>query len=517
MVKEIIINSTNEDTRVALLEDRQLVEVFVERPDHERMVGDIYKGKIRKVVKGMQAAFIDIGFEQDGFLHFADMGDQVNQLFADIDEELLADTDSKKKDIDPADLLRDGQEIAVQIIKEPISNKGPKVTTELTIPGRFLVLLPNQNRIGVSRKIYNVGERKRLRTTVRKFLPKNFGLIIRTVAEGKSEDALRQDFQSLLKAWQRIEKKIQTAPPRTLLFKDLGMVSSIIRDLFSPDVQRVVVDSRKMHREVTRYLKQVGSELLKKVEYYRSRKPIFDAFGIENEIQRSLQKKVWMKNGGYLIIEHTEALTVVDVNSGRYFGRKDHERNSLKINIEAAREIARQLRLRDVGGLIVIDFIDMMHEENKKKVINELYKVFSRDRAISKIEGMSRFGIVEMTRQRTRPSLVYNINEPCSMCEGTGLVPTKGTVLANIERALRRYTATRNDRRLIIRAHPNIVKYLNQNGIISRRMQLMWKYWLKIETQEDDALKPFEFRLLKKKTKEDITEQYTQTLERERR
>lgn len=348
---------------------------------------------------------------------------------------------------------------------------------------------------------------------VRKILPKNYGLIIRTVAEGKTEDVLRQDFQKLMKVWKQIERKIQTVPPPALLFEDLGMVSSIIRDLFTSDVERVVVDSRKMHREVTRYLKQVGSELLKKVEYYRSRKPIFDAFGIEDEINRSLQNKVWMKTGGYLIIEHTEALTVVDVNSGRYFGKKDHERNSLKINLEAAREIARQLRLRDVGGLIVIDFIDMNYEENKRKVINELHKVFARDRAISKIEGMSRFGLAEMTRQRTRPSLVHNINEPCEMCEGTGLVPTKGTVLANIERGLRRYTATRHDRRLIIRAHPNIVNYLNNHGV-SRRMRLMWKYWLKIETQEDESLKPFEFRLLKKKTKEDITEKYAFLQER---
>jgi len=513
MLKEIVINSTNEDTRVALLEDHKLVEVFVERPGRERMVGDIYKGRIRKVVKGMQAAFIDIGFDQDAFLHFSDMGANVNQLFADIDEELLEG--ESKRDIDPADLLRNNQEISVQIFKEPISSKGPKVTTEITIPGRFLVLLPNQRRIGISRKIVDVKERKKLRTAVRKFLPKNFGLIIRTVAEGKSEDALRQDLQSLLKEWKRVEQKIQTAKPPALIYQDLGMASSVIRDLFTADVERVVIDSRKMYREITTYLKQAGSELLKKVEYYKSRRPVFDAFGIEDELQRSLQKKFWMENGGYLIIEHTEALTVVDVNSGRYFGKKDHERNSLKINLEGAREIARQLRLRDVGGLIVIDFIDMMQEENKKKVTNELYKVFSRDRAISKIEGMSRFGLVEMTRQRTRPSLVYNINEPCTMCSGTGLVPTKGTILANIERGLRRYTATRNDRRLIVRAHPEVVSYLNNHGI-SRRMRLMWKYWLKIETEEDENLKPFEFRLLVKKTKEDITEKYAMPQEREK-
>ncbi len=506
MKKEIIINSTNEDTRIAILENGQLVELFVERSDNERMVGDIYKGRVRKVVRGMQAAFIDIGFEQDAFLHFNDMGSNVNQLFADIDEELL-EGNGHSKDVDPADLLRTGQEIVVQIIKEPISNKGPKVTTELTIPGRFMVLVPNQKRIGVSRKIASAKERRRLRQIARKILPKNFGLIIRTAAAGKGEEVLVQDLNKLIKTWNKIQQKIKTEEPPMLLFKDLGMASSVIRDLFTADVARVVVDSRKLYREITRYLKDVGSELLSRVEYFKSREPIFDVFHIEEEIEKSLLKKVWMKNGGYIFIEHTEALTVVDVNSGRYFGRKNHEQNSLKINLEASREIARQLRLRDVGGLIVIDFIDMEREENRKKVLNELQKEFSRDRAITRIEGMSRFGLVQMTRQRIRPSLLYNISEPCPLCEGSGLVPTKSTVLASIERAIRRYLARGNDRRLLIRAHPEIVEYLN-NRRFGRRFRLMLKYLVKIDTQEDESLKPFEFRLIKKKTGEDVTDQF---------
>jgi len=504
MKKEIIINSTNEDTRIALLENNKLVELFVERPDNERMVGDIYKGRVRKVVKGMQAAFIDIGFDHDAFLHFSDMGSHVSQLFGDIDLEALEE-ETAGDDIEPADLLKVGKEIVVQIIKEPISNKGPRVTTELTLPGRFLVLLPNQQRIGVSRKITSARERKRLKRIGRKLLPKNFGLIIRTVAEGKSEEILKQDLQKLLKNWNKIQNKIRNTKAPILIFKDLGMASSVIRDLFTSDVHRVVVDSRKMYREVTRYLKEVGSDLLSRVEYFKSRLPIFDVFHIEEEIQRSLERKVWMKNGGYLIIEYTEAMTVVDVNSGRYFGKKEQERNSLKVNLEAAREIARQMRLRDVGGLIVIDFIDMLEEANKKKVLHELQKEFARDRAITRIEGMSRFGLVEMTRQRTRPSLIYNINEPCPVCEGTGLVPTKGTLLANIERALRRYIAANYDRRLIIRGHPQLIEYLN-NKRLSRRLRLMWKYWVKIDTETDEKLNPYEFRILIKKTREDVTE-----------
>ncbi|MEJ2537880.1 MAG: Rne/Rng family ribonuclease, partial [Calditrichia bacterium] len=325
MKKEIIINSTNEDTRIALVENSKLVEIFVERPDYERMVGDIYKGRIRRVVKGMQAAFINIGFEQDAFLHFSDMGNKVNQLFADIDEELL-ENENKRSDVDPSDLLRNNQEIAVQIIKEPISSKGPRVTTELTLPGRYMVLAPNQDRVGVSRKLSSIQERKRLRNLARKIRPKNFGLIIRTAAEGKDEETLKTDLQKLMRTWREVQSEIKKTDPPKLIFKDLGMASSVIRDLFTSDVERVVIDSRKMYREITHYLKDVGSELLQKVEYFKSREPIFDFFNIEPELQRSLERKVWMKNGGYIIIEQTEALTSIDVNSGRYFGRKDHER-----------------------------------------------------------------------------------------------------------------------------------------------------------------------------------------------
>ena len=509
MRKEIIINSTNEDTRIALLEKGKLVELFVERPDKERMVGDIYKGRVRRVVKGMQAAFIDIGFEQDAFLHFSDMGSNINQLFADIEEESLEEGNGKGKEhIEPPDLLRNGQEIVVQIIKEPISSKGPRVTTELTIPGRFLVLVPNQRRIGISRKIASRQERRRLRMLARKLLPKNFGLIVRTVAEGKDENIIKQDLQKLLKEWNRIQTLIQSTKPPMLLFQDLGMASSVIRDLFTSDVDRVVVDSRKMYREIVRYLKEVGSELVERVEYFKSKKPIFDVFRIEEDIQRSLQKKVTMPNGSYIFIEHTEALTVVDVNSGRYFGKKDHERNSLKINLEAAREIARQLRLRDVGGLIVIDFIDMEQEENKQKVLNELRKEFARDRAVSRIGDISRFGLVEMTRQRIRPSLIYNINEPCPNCDGNGLVPTKGTILANIERAIRRYVASRLDRRIILQLHPGMLEYLD-NKPFGRRFRLMWKYWIKIIAQPNEQLRPHEFRILEKRTGKDVTEKFT--------
>lgn len=507
MEKEIIINSTNEDSRIALLEDKKLVEIFIERPDKERQVGDIYKGKVRKLVKGMQAAFIDIGFKQDAFLHFSDMGNNVGQLFADIDNDDLEDNGEVRSDMDPQDLLHNGQEIVVQITKEPIAHKGPRVSTEINIPGRFLVLLPKLRKVGVSRKIASHKERKRLRSLMRSLLPKDFGLIIRTVADGKDEEMLKQDLDKLVAEWHALEKKLESAPAFSLLYKDLSMASSVIRDLFTEDVKRVVVDSRKMFRELVDYLKDVNSGLHQRVEYYRSRKPIFDAFNVESEIQRSIEKKVWMDNGGYLFIEQTEALTVVDVNSGRYFGRKDHERNSLKINLEASREVARQLRLRDIGGLIVVDFIDMEQATNRKRLLNELNKEFARDRAVSKIEPMSRFGLVEMTRQRVRPSLIHNIYEHCPTCIGTGLVPTKGTIMSTVERALRRYTTSRLDRRVILQLHPTMLEYVD-NKRFGRRFQLMWKYWIKIVAEVNEELMPHEFRLLEKRNRKDVTGEF---------
>ncbi|HQV30840.1 MAG TPA: Rne/Rng family ribonuclease [Calditrichia bacterium] len=531
--KEIIINSTNEDTRIALVEDKKLVELFVERPDNQRMVGDIYKGKVRKVVKGMQAAFIDIGFPQDAFLHFSDMGASIDQLFADVDEEDLEQAREKNEngkqdgrdkrrhgrsrrktgntDVEPWELLRNGQEIAVQIVKEPISNKGPRVTTELTLPGRYLVLVPNESNIGISRKIASNKERRRLRQAIRPLLPENCGLIVRTVAEGKSSEGVQQDLKKLLRDWNEVQEKIKTVKSPELIYQDLGMASSVIRDLFTTDVKRVVVDSRKMHKELLKYLEQVGSDLGERVEYFKSRKPIFDVFGIEDEIQRSLEKKVWMDNGGYIIVEHTEALTVVDVNSGRFFGRKNHERNSLKINLDASREIARQMRLRDVGGLIVVDFIDMEEEPNRRRVLNEMLKEFARDRSVTKIEGMSRFGLVEMTRQRIRPSLIYNFTESCPNCGGSGLVPTPGTILASLERALRRYLSSRLDRRVILQVHPDLVDYLEDKRD-RRRSKLMWKYWVMIAVEANPDLKAHEFKILVKRNRNDVTEQFTRTV-----
>ncbi|MEJ2055554.1 MAG: ribonuclease E/G, partial [Calditrichaceae bacterium] len=324
-----------------------------------------------------------------------------------------------------------------------------------------------------------------------------------TVAEGINDKIVKKDMNSLIKTWNKIEANIRQHPAPKLVYKDMAMASSIIRDLFSSDVDRVVVDSRKLMREIVSYLKYVAPKLAKKVSYYRGQQPIFDKFKIETEIEKMSQSKVWMRNGGYIIIEPTEALVSIDVNSGKFIGKQDHETNSLRINLEAAREIARQARLRDLGGLIVIDFIDMNQEENKQKIYNELRKEFNKDRSITKIEEVSRFGLIEMTRQRVRPSVLSTINDSCPVCDGTGMVPTLNTTVGRIERWIQRYRSGRGDRRITIRATPDLYTYLNQ-GRYNRRLKLMWKYWMKIKVVKDTGLEFGEFAVYDRLNKSPI-------------
>jgi ribonuclease G len=504
MTKEIIINATNEETRIAILEDGTLMELFVEKPETQRMVGDIYKGKVSNVLPGMKAAFINIGFEQNAFLHFSDVSESTHMFLLDFDDEEEERQHTRNEDnFDAAKDLKKNQDIVVQIMKEPIGSKGCRVTSQISIPGRFAVLVPNQSYIGVSRKITNFKEKKRLRRIAQQVLPKKYGLILRTQAEDKSEKVIGDDIKNLLKTWEQIDQRLHEQQAPSMVYKDMGMASSIIRDVFTPDVSKVVVDSRKLMRELTMYVKEVAPKLRHKIEYYKIREPIFEHFKIEDEIKRSMLSKIWLKNGAYLVIQQTEAMVVIDVNSGKFIGKKDHESNSLRINLEAAREIARQARLRDLGGLIVIDFIDVQQDSNKTKILNELRKEFQKDRSITKIEPMSRFGLMEMTRQRVRPSVLHSIHEDCPMCNGTGLVPTLGTLVADLERWIQQYRAGRGDRRITIRVTGETYNYLNA-GKFSRRLQLMWRYWIKINLFKDDSLPFRQFKVFDRKNEKEI-------------
>lgn len=503
MTKEIIINASMGETRIAILEEKRLVELFVEKPDRERMVGDVYLGKVVNVVKGMRAAFVNIGQKQDAFLHFSDIGETFSTVSSIIDR----DEDNNVEQKFRPDQIKVGQEILVQIIKEPISTKGSRLTTEISIPGRFTVLVPNSTVVGVSKKIESIKERRRIRRLAKSVRPEGFGVIVRTVAEGRDDDVLKSDIYSLLKVWNKIEKKLKNSKPPMLIYKDMGMLSSVIRDLFTSDVERLVVDSSKLYREIVSYLKEVGYSLIKSVEYYNKRTPIFDFYGIESEIEASLARKVLMKSGGSIVFDQTEALVAIDVNSGKFIGHKNHEQNSLRINLEAATEIARQLRLRDLGGIVVIDFIDMKDEKNKRRLYDEFKRELRKDRAQANITPISEFGLIEMTRERVRPSVLFTFSETCPTCKGLGRITTKGTILTKIERWVKRFKASSKDRRLKLVTHPEIKSFLAE-GIRNPIRRIMWKQRILIDLQEDVNLEIDEFRFYSHKTNVDITEKF---------
>ncbi|MBI4530780.1 MAG: Rne/Rng family ribonuclease [Candidatus Latescibacteria bacterium] len=514
MRKEIIINVASHETRIAILEDGELVEILVERSENERTVGDIYKGVVTAVLPGMQAAFVDIGLEKSAFLHVSDVAD--TDL---VDSTILDDQDGEEEEETPVrsrrpsrfvpiqNLLQKGQEIMVQITKEQIGTKGPRVTSQVSLPGRFVVLVPGESYIGVSRKITNWAEKRRLRDLVRSLKLENIGIIIRTVGEGHGQKELEDDINRLVKLWQKIERKAKRLKAPCLLHEEMGMTSSLIRDLFSEDVDRVVTDSKYEYKQILSYLKTVAPNLRSRVELYREQTPIFDAFNIESEIEKTLDRKVWLKKGGFLVIDHTEAMVTIDVNSGKYVGTSDHESTMLKINLDAAREIARQLRLRDIGGIIVIDFIDMTASKNRKRIADELIANLKRDRSKISVSQMSDFGLVEMTRQRVRPSLLYTFSEPCPTCSGIGRVQGRDTTLTKIERWLKRATTVINERRLTLYVHPTVAEYLGEDD--GERLKAIRRATrVRLDVTADPNLSIEDYRFFSLERNMDITEEF---------
>ncbi|MDC1416368.1 Rne/Rng family ribonuclease, partial [bacterium] len=422
MQKEIFINESMGETRIAIQEDNQLVEVYVEKQDNHRMVGNVYKGKVENVLPGMQAAFVDIGYDLNAFLPFSEIGSD-EFIVEDNDDDSDKKNKSKNRKYDNIEVdLKKNQEIYVQVIKEPFAGKGPRVTTEVALPGRLLVLVPNANYIGISKKIWDKYERRRLKKIAQKLRQNDLGVIIRTVAEGKSEEHIENDFNQLIENWNQIEYKADRGEAPVLVYEDLETASSVVRDLLTPDVEKIIIDSKRIFKKTQKYLEDVSPSLLDRLELYKLKAPLFESFGIESEIEKLMRPKAWLKSGAYLIIEKTEAMVVVDVNSGRFVGKKLHEENSLKINLEAAREVARQLRLRDLSGLIVIDFIDMKHQDNQKKVYHELRKELRKDRAKVAVAPITEFGLLEMTRQRIRVSLLDSMSDECPSCNGSGRI-----------------------------------------------------------------------------------------------
>ena len=514
MVKEIIINSTSTQKRVAITEDGNLVDFFVDYPENRRMVGDIYLGRVARVLPGIRAAFIDIGMKHDAFLHFSDIGERTHQIQEMLGEDVPIDDDegnssnqNNKANADNRQTvpkLFKGQEIIVQITKEPVNNKGVRVTSSISLPGRYCVLLPFDNKTGISKKITDFRERRRLRYIARSILPKNFGLIIRTVAKHQSEKAMKDDLQNLIEQWEEIKETAQSETPPALIYQDLNTTSSVIRDLFNSEVSKVFIDSKKLFREIKNYVKMVQPGMLDKIELYKSSRSIFDEFNIDKQISTLMGRKVPLPSGGYLIIEHTEAMVVIDVNSGRYAKSKEQEQNSLKTDLEAAREIVRQMRLRDIGGIIVIDFIDLEEEKNRKKIFDELKKEFRKDRAKVSILPMSDFGLVQITRQRIRQNIMQTMKDVCPVCPGTGMITKDSHLVYDIEAWLKKLKRNTKERNLIIKCNPTTASKLRE-GKIKSLFKLQVKFFMRLKLEEDESIYPGRFKFFSANTGEELT------------
>jgi ribonuclease G len=517
MDKIILMSETAKETRIAIQENGELVELFVEKPEQSRTVGNIYKGKVENVVEGIQATFVDIGHSLNAFLPFSEMNnpDSPGTIIEDISRDEEEDEEEepsykprKKRKAPPAEInLKAGQEVLVQVIKEPFGKKGPRVTTDISIPGRFLVLVPNAEYIGISKKIMQRNEKRRLRQIAVSIKPKRFGLIIRTVAKGQDKKTLQADLKQLLENWRELRRDVRNRPAPVCVYYDMGTASSVIRDLLAPDVSKIIVDTKSLYKRLHNYIRTVSPEFTNRLEYYHSRKPLFMHYNVEKEFERSLNKKVWLKSGGFIVIEHTEAMTPIDVNSGKYIGKKGHEENALRINLEAAREIARQVRLRDIGGLIVIDFIDMEESEHKRMVFNEFRKELRADRAKLALSPISDFGLLEMTRQRIRLNLLYSVSEECPLCHGTGRITSKESLVTKIESWFRRFKLSARERRLTLHVHPEIANYLKEStGNLLRKVQ--WKNMLWIKMVADNTINVDEFRVYSGKTGDNLTDKY---------
>jgi len=532
MKREILINAGARETRVAILEDEKLVELLVDRPDNRRMVGDVYLGKVEAVLPGIQAAFIDIGTEKSAFLHASDL---VRETADEAEDE---DDDDDDRQSEPSsngargrngdesisaaihqsrrsrkappiqDALKRGQEIMVQISKEPISTKGPRVTAQISLAGRFLVYIPDSSRVGVSRKIGSGAERQRLKEQVAAILPeKSGGVIVRTVSEDVTPEALSRDLEMLMAQWKKIQRKAKFSRAPALLHRETGLTRGLVRDLFSTKVDSLTIDSKPVFNEVVEYLKTVAPDLIPRVKLYEERTPLFDTVGIEAEIREAFKRRCELPSGGYLIIEPTEALVSIDVNSGRYTGKKDPEKTVLRTNLEAAAEVARQLRLRDVGGIIVCDFIDMETRQSRERVLQELRTHLTRDRARTKAFAVSDLGLVEMTRQRVRQSHYQSMTGPCPTCEGTGRVFTPETIVRRVERSVRRMVIEGRKDNLLVKLHPEVAMYvLEEEKELIQKLQKAASFSL--ELRDDPLLKPDEFKLVVKSQGRDVTQQY---------
>jgi len=471
MGTELLINTTSHETRIALIENGTIAELNIERSKVRGIVGNIYKGKVVRVLPGMQAAFVDIGLEKAAFLYVADVFEAMD------DYDTFMENGKKEEGQEPEaegvgtpqvphplhpieELLQEGQELLVQVSKEPIGTKGARITSHISLPGRHLVYMPTVDHVGISRRIEDEVERERLKEIVERIRPAGGGFIVRTVSEGKSEEDLVADLRYLTKLWDEIAKRKDKASAPSLIHSDLDVTQKVVRDTLTESVDKIVVDSKPDYDKIVQFISTFMPKMKYSIELYDEEEPIFDHFGLEVEISRALGRKVWLKSGGYIILEQTEALTAIDVNTGRFVGKHNLEDTILKTNLEAVKEIAYQLRLRNIGGIIIIDFIDMEKEVNREKVFAALEEALKSDKSKTNILKISELGLVEMTRKRVRESLGRMMCEPCPYCEGRGYVKSKTTVCHEIFRELRREMLDIRGTKAMLTVHPQVADLL---------------------------------------------------------
>ena len=468
MQREIFVHVGATEVAVAVLENHELVEYLVERGDSKHIVGDVYKGLVKAVLPGIQAAFVDIGYEKAGFLHVSDLvwgeadAERLKEL--EVDEERGSRSGRGRRETvsyPPIEsLLKKGDEVVVQVTKEPIGTKGPRLTAQLSLPGKFCVVMPGMDYIGVSRKILDRNERTRLKRIIQRCRPKGYAVIVRTAGERVEEEQLEEDVRALHQRHQEIVEKTAGRRAPVRLREEVGLVIGLVRDVFNEEVKRLLIDHEVEHAQLVDYVRTFAPELENRVLYYREELPIFDAFGVRAELEQSLQRQVWLKRGGYLVFDHTEALTSIDINTGKYVGKRNQAETILQTNLLAAREIPRQLRLRDIGGIIVIDFIDMESQEDKNKVVAELKRYIRQDRARTKVFDISPLGLIEMSRKRVRPTLLHIFSEDCPYCEGRGHIMSVESLTNKLETTIRRIATRCRERKYQIRVNPVLAHFI---------------------------------------------------------
>lgn len=461
----LLINADGPETRVALVEDGLLGELYIERKQERGIAGNIYKGRVERVLPGMQAAFVNIGLEKSAYLHVSDVRgtpDDLKRLVGGENQETGDDEEPEAPSGSARieDLLKEGQEIVVQVTKEPISTKGARVTRYISLPGRHLVFMPTVEHVGISRRISSDKERRRLREIIDQMRPAGTGFIVRTVAENVPDKDLRADMDFLIKLWNNVVQRTETMRSPSLIYNDLDLLLRTVRDMFTPDVDKLIIDSRPEYDRIKKFIAAFMPDFAGQIELYTNAEPIFDGYGIEIELDRALERKVWLKSGGYLIVDEMEALTAIDVNTGRFVGKRNLEETITQTNLEAAREVAEQLRIRSIGGMIVVDFIDMDRSSNRNKVTRSFNDFLRKDRAKAAVTRISELGLVEMTRKRTRESLLHHLTEPCQHCEGKGYTKSRRTVAYGVLRELRRQGNLIEGDTVMVEVHPDVAQIL---------------------------------------------------------